>query len=143
MAKDDEILQGYLSELLESDAPSPVPVMREAEPVSKPVAEQDLSEVRREQLQKLLQSARLQVEQVTEVTDSSADAETNEPDREEVTEVFDAEVVRTALDEQLEWLENGRPRWAQDTFEVLLFKVSGLTLGGTLNFSGTNTAVNR
>lgn len=128
MAKDDEILQGYLSELLESDAPSPVPVMREAEPVSKPVAEQDLSEVRREQLQKLLQSARLQVEQVTEVTDSSADAETNEPDREEVTEVFDAEVVRTALDEQLEWLENGRPRWAQDTFEVLLFKVSGLTL---------------
>jgi len=30
--------------------------------------------------------------------------------------------------EGLEWLENGRPQWAQSRFEVLLFKVSGLTL---------------
>ena len=28
----------------------------------------------------------------------------------------------------LEWLENGRPQWAQSRFDVLLFKVSGLTL---------------
>lgn len=28
----------------------------------------------------------------------------------------------------LEWLENGRPKWAQSRFDVLLFKVSGLTL---------------
>ena len=30
--------------------------------------------------------------------------------------------------EGLEWLENGRPQWAQSRFDVLLFKVSGLTL---------------
>lgn len=28
----------------------------------------------------------------------------------------------------LEWLDNGRPQWAQSRFDVLLFKVSGLTL---------------
>jgi purine-binding chemotaxis protein CheW len=28
----------------------------------------------------------------------------------------------------LEWLENGRPQWAQTRFDVLLFKVAGLTL---------------
>lgn len=30
--------------------------------------------------------------------------------------------------EGLHWLENGRPAWAQDRFDVLLFTVSGLTL---------------
>lgn len=30
--------------------------------------------------------------------------------------------------EGLEWLENGRPQWAQSRFDVLLFQVSGLTL---------------
>lgn len=61
MVKDDDILQGYLTELLESDTPAPA---------AQPVAEPDLSEVRREQLQKLLQSARLQVEQVAETPPS-------------------------------------------------------------------------
>ena len=28
----------------------------------------------------------------------------------------------------VEWLDNGRPAWAQERFDVLLFKVSGLTL---------------
>ncbi len=30
--------------------------------------------------------------------------------------------------EGVEWLENGRPQWAQSRFDVLLFQVSGLTL---------------
>lgn len=30
--------------------------------------------------------------------------------------------------EGVEWLENGRPQWAQARFDVLLFQVSGLTL---------------
>ena len=30
--------------------------------------------------------------------------------------------------EGVEWLENGRPAWAQSRFDVLLFSVSGLTL---------------
>lgn len=31
-------------------------------------------------------------------------------------------------DVSIEWMENGRPSWAQDRFEVLLFEVAGLTL---------------
>lgn len=30
--------------------------------------------------------------------------------------------------EGLEWMENGRPQWAQSRFDVLLFQVAGLTL---------------
>lgn len=118
MVKDDDILQGYLTELLESDTPAPA---------AQPVAEPDLSEVRREQLQKLLQSARLQVEQVAETPPEPA-PEAEVVAQEEATEILETEAVRTVLDEQLEWLDNGRPRWAQESFEVLLFKVSGLTL---------------
>lgn len=63
------------------------------------------------------------------------------------TEVTEAEVTETGLTEaevdaehlplaeefayqarDLDWLDNGRPAWAQKRFEVLLFKVSGLTL---------------
>lgn len=33
-----------------------------------------------------------------------------------------------APDPALLWADNGRPRWAQERFEVLLFEVSGLTL---------------
>lgn len=39
----------------------------------------------------------------------------------------DSEAVRFQLD-GVEWLENGRPQWAQSRFDVLLFTVAGLTL---------------
>ena len=41
----------------------------------------------------------------------------------EIDESLEAETL-----ESLKWLENGRPCWAQNRFEVLLFSVSGLTL---------------
>lgn len=40
----------------------------------------------------------------------------------------DAHQVAHFQIEGLEWLDNGRPQWAQSRFDVLLFKVSGLTL---------------
>ncbi len=43
------------------------------------------------------------------------------------TEVAAPEVTSFKL-EGLDWLENGRPQWAQSRFDVLLFKVAGLTL---------------
>jgi len=40
----------------------------------------------------------------------------------------EAETLVAEQIEGLEWAANGRPPWAQDAFDVLLFKVSGLTL---------------
>lgn len=47
-----------------------------------------------------------------------------------VPEIVDGQEVRLGYFkmEGLEWLENGRPQWAQSRFDVLLFKVAGLTL---------------
>lgn len=48
-----------------------------------------------------------------------------------VEAIADPELVAPAPQFQidgLEWLENGRPQWAQSRFDVLLFSVAGLTL---------------
>lgn len=56
-----------------------------------------------------------------------------EPPREVAAEeaLAEPEPAMSALPtemKEVEWLENGRPAWAQKRFDVLLFKVSGLTL---------------
>jgi len=58
-----------------------------------------------------------------------------EPAVESITTEDQAELADTNLEslpdyalEGLEWHENGRPPWAQEDFDVLLFKVAGLTL---------------
>ncbi len=50
-----------------------------------------------------------------------------EPSTEETVEVID-ELDAAMAFKTSEWLENGRPSWAQDAFECLLFKVGGLSL---------------
>lgn len=126
----------------------------EPEPESLAVSEEALLAAKREQLQKLLTSARVQVTEAskleveaeveakvdTKVDAAPAVAELPVSVEAPVTEMLERAlaadidedladtIALTVLDEQLQWLENGRPRWAQQTFEVLLFKVSGLTL---------------
>ncbi len=70
----------------------------------------------------------------------AADVEIVEPQTD--TKVALAQKVDTEVEEQqdqrvdvspqstseLHWAENGRPQWAQERFEVLLFEVAGLTL---------------
>ncbi|MGH1371871.1 MAG: chemotaxis protein CheW [Cellvibrionaceae bacterium] len=47
----------------------------------------------------------------------------------EIEEVTAQEVsAEQQLESGLSWAENGRPQWAQERFEVLLFEVAGLTL---------------
>lgn len=47
----------------------------------------------------------------------------------EVTEqLTETSSVELSQGEQLAWMENGRPQWAQSRFDVLLFSVSGLKL---------------
>lgn len=50
-----------------------------------------------------------------------------EPELEQV-DALDLDSEADVALKDLEWLDNGRPAWAQERFEVLLFTVSGLTL---------------
>ena len=101
-------------------------------PESVPAVEARLAEAdeQRQQLQRLLQSARIQVEQLEETAVVAARPTITEPEPEseppfaEPATAADIEVLQGLL----EWNENGRPEWAQQSFEALLFTVSGLTL---------------
>lgn len=50
------------------------------------------------------------------------------PRAEEILEPEPEMVATPFRMKDVEWLDNGRPAWAQERFDVLLFKVSGLTL---------------
>lgn len=50
------------------------------------------------------------------------------PPTEEVSELEPEMAALPFRMKDVEWLDNGRPAWAQERFDVLLFKVSGLTL---------------
>lgn len=115
---------------------------------AEPAALQSIEQKR--QLEKLLQSARAQLLVETPITNpvstGTKTAFINDPN-----EIQDWVIEAPALDmtpsavisepeietlvqaahfqiDGLEWLANGRPVWAQSRFDVLLFKVSGLTL---------------
>lgn len=124
--------------------PIPKPVVAFVESESVQTLEQKL------RLEKLLQSARTQLlieaPVTTQVTTETAAAFVSYPEeiQDWVVEAAVAEIVvdAPALAEDIhvatqvshyqingvEWLENGLPQWAQSRFDVLLFKVSGLTL---------------
>ena len=52
-------------------------------------------------------------------------------------EAIDPAVVQQAVHETSTWMSNGRPEWAQERFECLLFKVGGLSLAVPLVELGT------
>jgi purine-binding chemotaxis protein CheW len=126
-------------------APKPIANFIDPEPVQ--TLEQKLK------LEKLLQSARTRLlietpvttQVTTEVRTETKTAFVSDPEeiQEWVIETPVAEVVPLEVNaeqlqsgpqvahyqiEGLDWLENGLPQWAQSRFDVLLFKVSGLTL---------------
>lgn len=119
-----------------------IPTQRFADPVV----------VQKEKLQKLLHSARVHIEAAPVVKVEAVVVTTAfRPDPKEIQEWTIATAVpkvaaaileqqqETAFKQQqdspqnyhmpgLEWMPNGLPQWAQAKFDVLLFKVSGLTL---------------
>lgn len=130
-------------------APKPIATFAEPEPL------QTLEQKR--QLEKLLQSARTQLlvetPVVTQVSTETKTAFVSDPEEIQdwvietpvaevapIDVIVEVPIVAEQLHyeetpqvvhfqiEGLEWLENGRPQWAQSRFDVLLFKVSGLTL---------------
>lgn len=126
-------LEGLLREPNDSGpnpeaSPPDAVAQRLAEPVLQetPLLEAD----RLRQLQALLDSHRLPV---------APQAEPKAPPEPITTPVVARPVVAPvaapqAVQEQglLQWCANGRPAWAQKRFEVLLFKVGGLTLAAPL-----------
>lgn len=128
---------------------SPKPVVAFVEPEPVQTLEQKLK------LEKLLQSARTQMlveaPVATQVTTETTTAFVSYPEEIQdwvveaaVVEIVPAEIAVDApvIAEEIhvatqvshyqidgvEWLDNGLPQWAQSRFDVLLFKVSGLTL---------------
>ena len=131
----DDLLQGEESGLAGAStplvAPSPTPL---AAPLPTPKMRSgyaDGERERQEKLQRLLRSAQPELvstpaEEIQEwdITPTAVPAEL-------ALESATEEVAESPLHEELEgleWLPNGRPSWAQTRFDVLLFKVSGLTL---------------
>ncbi|HEY7883932.1 MAG TPA: chemotaxis protein CheW [Cellvibrionaceae bacterium] len=136
MSRSDQLLEDYLAGLLTDKAPVVASEHKPIEHSSLPAATTETSTVNRLaqvdedahrlQLQRLLHSARLQVEQIVEPESpppiSAASVSQTIAPEEPVIEDIEA------LQQHLQWHSNGRPLWAQQQFDVLLFKVSGLTL---------------
>lgn len=135
--KPDQVLEDYFEALLDTDkAASPT---RYADPIT----------AQRERLQKLLSSVvpsvaapepeapSVAVTELAEDAPSEPTVEVPMPAPEaELAPAADLKVVHEPISaeafsyqaEDLEWLSNGRPAWAQRDFDVLLFDVAGLTL---------------
>ncbi len=142
-----ESLQHYFDDLLLEPVsdPSPAPVepvepaqvvkpkvSRPKSAVAKPFAEPAApSSDDKAKVAKLLQTARLKTvdatpERVAEVPIEVPVEVAVEPEVEAEQEVQDLDQVEET--QEYEWEANGRPAWAQERFEVLLFDVAGLTL---------------
>lgn len=145
ISRDQQVVQSYLDELL-TEAPSvefrpaPVTVPNDAPsttlattPSTTAVALQEqvqsLEVVKRQQLQALLdRPAPAVTPALTPVMPSELPAQ---PVQVEVADPAPPEAAPepVAVDSPLlKWCNNGRPVWAQQSFDVLLFRVAGLTL---------------
>lgn len=136
----DLALQHYFDELLseENSAPQPEevrPATTFAEP--EPVDQSALPQDQQQKLQELLQTVALAAAPVVEpaatpVVPAVAPPPVVSPEVIETPVTAPEPTVATVADADLqvagEWHENGRPYWAQQRFDVLLFQVSGLTL---------------
>jgi purine-binding chemotaxis protein CheW len=95
-----------------------------------------IEDASKKQLEKLLKSVSTQ--SLTVVTQQKFVSDPNEIQTWEVEVPVAEQIIETQAQqelleekitkEDLHWQENGRPDWAQSTFDVLLFQVSGLTL---------------
>lgn len=138
----DLALQHYFDELLseESSAPQPEevrPATTFAEPELEPVDQSALPRNQQQKLQELLQTVALAAAPVAEpattpVAPAVVQPPAVPPEVIETPVTAPEPAVATVTDADLqvagEWHENGRPYWAQQRFDVLLFQVSGLTL---------------
>lgn len=122
-----EALLNYFDELLAEEEPA----IQYAEP----------DRVQQQKLEKLLQSAQpkvvltpgsekpVAVTPIAEIQDWEIASHTPESTKQNGSEPGTCNLNKSSYTvEGLAWAANGRPQWAQNNFDVLLFQVSGLTL---------------
>jgi len=111
----EKLLQSARTQLLIE-----APVVTQAPPETKTLFVSDVEEIQEWVIEPLVAEVGLAGAIVeVPVLDKKLD---DQPHHKEVHQVAHFQI------EGLEWLENGRPQWAQSRFDVLLFKISGLTL---------------
>lgn len=152
----DQALEDYFSDMFGGDEPDNTRQLVATEPfVAEPavavqtsvkpdrVVELELDEEleKKLKLERLLNSARAKLEVAVEpsvATEVEVKTEVEvsvDVSPAEVADTIESVVEDVAVSAQsesavefLHWCENGRPQWAQERFEVLLFSVAGLTL---------------
>lgn len=148
----EQALENYFQDLLGGSPPEPaalveastlpsvsldVELKQNTKPEPKPFLEADSVAERKKAVEKLLaqaQQALIDHEQTQTVQSSAPELKVStETIVEPAIEVGQApsltiDVEDQILNDELSWLDNGRPQWAQSRFDVLLFQVSGLTL---------------
>ena len=137
---DEDAVQAYLNELLgerESDfyvAPAAIPQRQplQEEQVTNVSLQEELNSLelsKRQQLQALLDRQMPSPAMALEVGAAEAlEGGSAFSNLRSVPSESSAAVPEPHTSPLLQWCENGRPVWAQGSFEVLLFQVAGLTL---------------
>lgn len=132
--------------------PRPLIQTRPALPVTEEVYKEEVDRAALESLQK--QKLQALLDQQKQIAEHSIDVRTVTLERElpveltvqptQVAAVVEKEESKQQIKvpELLRWHENGRPLWAQNEFDVLLFDVSGLTLAVPLIALGQIQQIN-
>tara|TARA_B100000446_G_scaffold46105_2_gene42140 strand:- start:34674 stop:35615 length:942 start_codon:yes stop_codon:yes gene_type:complete len=122
----EQVAREKLAKLLTSAPPKVVPTKTETQPLAVEQAVIAEPEVRSEV--KLENPVVIPELKVSPVITKPQNAEPDNGEPENAVALEDDVSVEADLDDGLRWLSNGRPQWAQERFEVLLFEVAGLTL---------------
>ncbi len=112
-------------------------------------AEHAVLEAKKQKLQQLLNQQTIKVAAPAQApdetqaklapsTDDITDLDTAVEPTEETYDSFHSQ-----LGQDTEWAKNGRPKWAQDRFDALLFDVAGLTLAVPLVALGQIVPINK
>lgn len=120
-----QLLQRMLSQQAVREAP--VEVKPATEPATKVETKTEIS-VKTETTVKDEVAVENKVSVEEKVVTTPTEAPVVEQQQVEVVEDAAAEIASRPLQAFLTWGDNGRPRWAEDRFEVLLFDVAGLSL---------------
>ncbi len=139
-----DIMQLYLDELLQEPELRPKrepavaslsqtkPLIEVEKSTEESASQLALEALQKRKLQALLDQQQNVLHEKVKLKESKIGAALAEPKITTITEESATQIAEVELQAKvpglLNWHENGRPLWAQEAFDVLLFEVSGLTL---------------
>jgi len=136
IADTDSVLRVRSSEKQQPviETPVSIPEVQVAAPVEKTTTHQVQASVVEPLLTSAEDMSQVAAHTSTQVATEKAQSPSIEKDLDRDQSIADGTATEEranstgSIDAFLEWADNGRPHWAQNQFDVLLFKVSGLTL---------------